>query len=174
MEGPNSSPPSSAPIAIVMGSDSDWATMEKAAAQLDSLGVAYSVQVISAHRTPRLAHEFAASARERGVKVIVAAAGMSAALAGVLASLTTLPVVGVPISGGPLSGLDALLSTVQMPPGVPVASVGLDGARNAAILAVEILAVSDAALADKLAAMKASMADEVANKSKSLRAKIGK
>ncbi|MDD4890780.1 MAG: 5-(carboxyamino)imidazole ribonucleotide mutase [Phycisphaerae bacterium] len=162
------------PVAIVIGSDSDWAAMEKCAAQLDQFGVGYSVQVISAHRTPQAAHDFAASARERGVRVIIAAAGMSAALAGVLASLTTLPVIGVPMPGGAMDGVDALLSTAMMPPGVPVATVGLGAARNAAILAVQILAVSDKALADKLAALKLEMAEEVKAKSKALQAKLAK
>jgi 5-(carboxyamino)imidazole ribonucleotide mutase len=161
-----------APVAIVMGSDSDWAMMSKCAEQFDKFGVGYSVNVISAHRTPAAAHDFAASARERGVKVIVAAAGMSAALAGVLASLTTLPVIGVPLAGGAMDGLDALLSTTMMPPGVPVAAVGIGGARNAAILAVQILAIADAGLADKLAAFKKELASEVEAKDKALQAKL--
>lgn len=159
-------------IAIVMGSDSDWTTMEKCAAQLDAFGLGYSVQVISAHRTPEAAHEFAANARQRGVKVIIAAAGMSAALAGVMASLTTLPVIGVPMAGGAMDGLDALLSTAMMPPGVPVASVGLGAAKNAAILAAQILAISDVALADTLVAFKKQMAAEVEAKNAALQAKV--
>jgi phosphoribosylaminoimidazole carboxylase PurE protein len=161
-----------APIAIVLGSDSDWATMEKCAAQLDAFGLSYSVAVISAHRTPRSAESFADSARSEGVKVIIAAAGMSAALAGVIASRTTLPVIGVPMSGGALDGLDALMSTVQMPPGVPVACVGIGAARNAAILAAQIIAVADSALAAKLAEFKKQQAGEVEAKSKALNAKI--
>ena len=161
-----------APIAIVLGSDSDWATMEKCAAQLDQFGLAYSVAVISAHRTPQSAESFADSARDQGVKVIIAAAGMSAALAGVLASRTTLPVIGVPMTGGALDGLDALMSTVQMPPGVPVACVGIDGARNAAILAAQILAVADGALAGKLAEFKKQLAGEVETRNKALNAKL--
>jgi 5-(carboxyamino)imidazole ribonucleotide mutase len=161
-------------VAIVLGSDSDWAAMQKCAAELDRFGVAFTVQVISAHRAPQAVHEFAASARDAGYKVVIAAAGMSAALAGVIASMTTLPVIGVPITGGAaaLAGLAALLSTVQMPPGVPVATVGLDACRNAAILAVQVLAVSDAALAEKLAKLKSSMARDVADRSKALQAKL--
>lgn len=162
------------PVAIVIGSDSDWATMAECAARLDTFGVGYSVQVISAHRTPQAAHDFATAARERGVRVIIAAAGMSAALAGVIASLTTLPVIGVPMPGGAMDGMDALLSTAMMPPGVPVATVGLGAARNAAILAAQILAVSDKALANKLAALKLEMAEEVKAKSKALQAKLAK
>ncbi len=159
-------------VAIVMGSDSDWTTMDKAAAQLDRFAVGYEVAVLSAHRSPEACHKFAASARERGLKVLIAGAGMSAALAGTLAAMTTLPVIGVPVTGGALDGLDALLSTVQMPPGVPVATVGLGAARNAAILAAEILALGDDSLAEKLVTLKEELAREVASRSEALQSKL--
>ncbi len=143
----------SAPVAIVMGSDSDLSVMQGCVEQLREFGVEATVRILSAHRTPQAAAEFAQSAETRGIKVIVAAAGMAAHLAGAMAAWTTLPVIGVPLAaeGGP-AGLDALLSTVQMPPGVPVATVaiGRAGAKNAAILAVQILALTDAALREKL------------------------
>jgi 5-(carboxyamino)imidazole ribonucleotide mutase len=145
-------------VAVVMGSDSDWPTMKECVALLRKLRVPCEARVISAHRTPETAREFATGARESGVKVVVAAAGGAAHLAGVIASYTTLPVIGVPMTGWALDGLDALLSTVQMPAGVPVATVaiGKAGARNAAILAAQMLALNDAALADRLEAMRES------------------
>lgn len=155
-------------ISIVMGSDSDLPVLQGCIDTLKGLGIPYEVTVASAHRTPAKAMQLAATARERGVKVIVAAAGMAAHLAGVLAAHTTLPVIGVPVDGSALNGLDALLSTVQMPPGIPVATmaIGKAGAKNAAIFAAQILATSDTAVAEKLAAMKAAMAREVEEKAK--------
>ncbi|MBN1942187.1 MAG: 5-(carboxyamino)imidazole ribonucleotide mutase [Phycisphaerae bacterium] len=159
-------------VGVVMGSDSDLETMQRCLKQLDEFGIAYEVRILSAHRTPDAAHEYAATARDRGLKVIIAAAGMSAALAGVTASRTTLPVIGVPMAGGPLAGVDAALSTLQMPPGVPVGAMALGqaGATNAAIFAAQILALSDPALAEKLAAFKADQAKKVAQKDKDLQA----
>jgi len=159
-------------VAIVMGSDSDLATMRKCMDQLEAFGIAYEVRIISAHRTPDVAHEFSCSAQKRGLKVIIAAAGMSAALAGVLAGKTTLPVIGVPMSSGPLMGVDAALSTMQMPPGVPVAcvSIGQAGAVNAAILAGQILALGDRALAGRLEQFKKDQADLIMQKDAKVRA----
>jgi len=158
-------------VGVVMGSDSDLEIMTRCVKQLEAFGIACEVRVISAHRTPDVAHEYAAGARERGLKVIIAAAGMSAALSGVLAAVTTLPVIGVPINSGPLNGVDAVLSTMQMPPGIPVAcmAIGAAGATNAAIYAAEILAVGDDALAEKLAAFKRDQAEEVKAKDAKLR-----
>jgi len=154
-----------------MGSDSDFETMKRCLKQLDEFGIAHEVRIISAHRTPETAHQYAATAIDRGLKVIVAAAGMSAALGGVLAANTTLPVVGVPMAAGPLVGVDAALSTMQMPPGIPVAcmSIGGAGATNAAIFAAEILAVSDEKLAARLARFKKSQARKVARKDAALK-----
>jgi len=159
-----------AQVGIVMGSDSDLKIMQGAADILQKFGIPYEMTVASAHRTPELACRFAATARERGVKVIIAGAGMAAHLAGVLAAHTTLPVIGVPIDAGPLNGLDALLSTVQMPPGVPVATMGIGkaGAKNAAILAAQIIGVCDAAMAAKMSEHKRQMAAEVEEKAKKL------
>ena len=153
-------------VGIVMGSDSDWEVMSAAAARLDALGVAYEVTVTSAHRAPQRTAEYARGARERGLGVLIAGAGVAAHLAGVVAAYTTLPVIGVPLEAGSLRGIDALLSTVQMPAGVPVAAVaiGKHGAENAAILATQILAVSDAALAKRLAAFKEELARQVDEK----------
>jgi len=148
-------------VGIVMGSDSDLEAMKKCAGQLGAVGIAHEMRILSAHRTPTEAHEYAASASGRGLKVIVAAAGMSAALSGVLASVTTLPVIGVPMASGPLAGVDAFLSTLQMPPGVPVACMAVNGAVNAAIFAAQILATSDPALAAKLQQFKADQAAKV-------------
>ena len=155
-------------ISILMGSDSDLPVMQGCIDFLKKMEIPYEVTVASAHRTPARAMEIASTARQRGVKVIIAAAGMAAHLAGVLAAHTTLPVIGVPIDAGPVKGLDALLSTVQMPPGVPVATMGIGkaGAKNAAILAAQILSTSDQAMADKLAAFKEEMALEVEEKAK--------
>ncbi len=143
-------------VAIIMGSDSDLPVVRKAAETLDKLGIAWEMRVMSAHRTPKAVREFAAGARENGFGVVIAAAGKAAHLAGVLASHTTLPVIGIPIKASALGGLDALLSTVQMPPGVPVATVAIDSAENAALLAAQILAVTNAGLAEKLDAEKRS------------------
>jgi phosphoribosylamine--glycine ligase len=157
-------------VGIVMGSDSDLGVMEETAAILRKFGVAYEITVASAHRTPRRAAEFAESARDRGIKVIIAGAGHAAHLAGAMAAHTTLPVIGVPIDSSAFQGFDALLSTVQMPPGIPVATVavGKPGAVNAGILAVQILAVSDPVLADKLVNHKAAMAAKVEEKAQKL------
>ena len=150
-------------VAIIMGSDSDWSVMKKAAVALKKLEVPFEVHVYSAHRTPEEAGSFAANARENGFGVIIAGAGMSAALAGALAAKTTIPVVGVPLDAG-LMGMDALLSTAMMPPGIPVASVGVNGAKNAALLAAEILSLEDEVLAKKLADQKVAMHDAVLEK----------
>jgi 5-(carboxyamino)imidazole ribonucleotide mutase len=160
-------------VAIIMGSDSDWPKMEAAAKTLVEFGVETEVMVASAHRTPAKVHEFAAKARERGVKVIIAAAGAAAHLAGVVAGQTTLPVIGVPINSTSLNGMDALLSIAQMPSGIPVATMAIDGAKNAALFAVEILSVNNAALTEKLSRHRQQMAAEVEKKATSLAAKIG-
>ena len=167
---------SSVQVGLVLGSDSDWHVVREAVKVLDDFGVGYEVNVISAHRSPQAAHDYAAAAAERGVKVIIAAAGMAAHLAGVMAANTTLPVIGIPIASGPLGGVDALLATVQMPPGVPVATVaiGPPGARNAAVLAVQILGLGDAALTKKLAEHKAELARSVEQRSKKLQERIGR
>ena len=146
-------------IAIVMGSDSDLPVVEKAMATLEKFGVSFEAHVYSAHRTPEEARAFALGAREKGFGAVIAAAGKAAHLAGAMAANTTLPVIGIPIKSSTLDGLDALLSTVQMPGGMPVATVAIDGAENAALLAIQILAVEDAALAEKLNA--ATSLDEV-------------
>src|SRR5512142_1835291 len=156
-----------APVAVVMGSDSDLSVMQSCVDQLREFGLEPTVRILSAHRTPQAAAEFARTAESRGVKVIIAAAGMAAHLAGAMAAWTTLPVIGVPLtSEGGLAGLDALLSTVQMPPGVPVATVtiGKAGARNAALLAVQILALADPALRDKLLQFKKKQEQKVREK----------
>ena len=143
-------------VGIVMGSDSDLPVLQKTADILKELQIPYEVHVYSAHRTPQEAHDFAASAREQGFGVLIAAAGMAAHLAGAIAANTTLPVIGIPCKGPALEGLDALLSTVQMPSGIPVATVGINGGSNAALLAAEILAVEDEDLAGRLAAKRAA------------------
>lgn len=155
-------------VGIVIGSDSDLAVMEKCTKKLESFGVGYDINIMSAHRTPDIAASWAKSARTQGYGVIIAAAGKAAHLAGVMAAHTTLPVIGVPIKSQTLDGLDALLSTVQMPSGVPVAAVAIDGAENAAILAVQILSVFDEGLAQKLADMKKEMEQTVIEKNKKL------
>jgi len=138
-------------VAIIMGSDSDWPTMEEAAKILDDLGISYSVDVVSAHRMPLEMVEFAQTAQSKGYKVIIAGAGGAAHLPGMVASLTTLPVIGVPVAQKNLDGMDSLLSIVQMPAGVPVATVGVGNAKNAALLAARILGISDAAISAKVA-----------------------
>jgi len=148
-------------VAVIMGSASDRPVVEKAVETLRAFGVPFEVHVFSAHRTPAQAGEFAREARARGFGVIIAAAGMAAHLAGAMAAGTTLPVIGIPIQSGPLQGMDALLATVQMPSGIPVATVAINGAANAALLAVQILAVEDAALAEKLDAHRAAGAEKV-------------
>jgi len=138
-------------VAIIMGSDSDWPTMEEAAKILDDLGISYSVDVVSAHRMPLEMVEFAQTAQSKGYKVIIAGAGGAAHLPGMVASLTTLPVIGVPVAQKNLDGMDSLLSIVQMPAGIPVATVGVGNAKNAALLAARILGVSDKAISAKVA-----------------------
>lgn len=137
-------------VAVIMGSASDLETVKKAAATLDEFGVPCEVHIYSAHRTPAQAQEFALTARDNGYGAIIAAAGMAAHLAGAIAANTTLPVIGLPLKSANLDGMDALLSTVQMPPGIPVATVAINGAVNAALMAIEILAVEDSELAKKL------------------------
>jgi phosphoribosylaminoimidazole carboxylase PurE protein len=158
-----------------MGSDSDWSVMQKCHKQLTDMGIACEVRVISAHRTPDIAHEYAATARQRGLKVIIAAAGMSAALSGVLAAKTTLPVIGVPINSGPLVGVDAALATMQMPPGIPVGcmAIGSAGGTNAAIFAACILGVADGAVASKLDDFKTAQAQKVQKRDADLQSKLG-
>lgn len=155
----------SAPVVgIVMGSDSDWPLVQKACATLDKFGVAYETRVISAHRTPEVAIEYSKTAEERGLKVIIAAAGGAAHLGGVLAAATVLPVIGIPVAGGALNGLDALYATVQMPSGVPVATVacGSAGPTNAALLAIQILGTADADLRKKFHDHKEELKKKVA------------
>lgn len=147
-------------ISIIMGSTSDLPVMDKAAKLLDEMEIPFEINALSAHRTPAEVEQFAAGAQERGIKVIIAAAGMAAALPGVIAANTTLPVIGVPIKGM-LDGLDALLSIVQMPPGIPVATVAVNGAMNAAILAVQMLALSDETVAKRLAAYKLNLKNKI-------------
>ena len=161
---------SSPKVGIVMGSDSDLGVMQAAADILKQFGIAYEMTVASAHRTPERAMRFATEARSRGVRVIIAGAGHAAHLAGVLAAHTTLPVIGVPIDSSCLQGMDSLLSTVQMPPGIPVAtvSIGKSGAKNAGILAAQILAVGDAGLEERLATFKKEMAEQVEKKAQAV------
>ncbi len=155
-------------IGIIMGSDSDLPIVRKATDMLTSLGIPFEVHVYSAHRTPVEARDFALNARARGFGVLIAAAGMAAHLAGAIAANTTLPVIGIPCKGGMMDGLDALLSTVQMPTGIPVATVALNGAANAALLAAQILAVEDRALAEKLDAKRRADAAVVLEKDKGI------
>ena len=151
-------------VAVIMGSDSDWPVVKGTCAQLEAFGIPYEAHILSAHRTPAAAADFAKSARSSGFGVLICAAGMAAHLAGAFAGNSTLPVIGIPMKGGAMDGLDALLSTVQMPSGIPVATVAINGAKNAAVLAAQILAVSDGDLAEKLEAARADMADQVAAK----------
>ncbi|UCE58125.1 MAG: 5-(carboxyamino)imidazole ribonucleotide mutase [Phycisphaerales bacterium] len=166
---------SNARVAVVFGSDSDWPTMERCVNQLRDLGEEPFVEVMSAHRNPDRVHQFARQAEQNGLEVIIAAAGMSNALAGAVAAHTCLPVIGVPLISGSLQGLDALLSTVQMPPGIPVAtvSVGDAGARNAALFAVQIIARHDKKLAGAYRAFKEDQASAVAAKNERLQGRIG-
>ena len=159
-------------VLIIMGSDSDLGVMSGAAMLLEEFDIPYEITVASAHRAPDLVHKYASGALSRGVKVIIAGAGGAAHLAGVIASLTTLPVIGIPIKAKSLEGLDSLFSIVQMPPGIPVATVGIDAAKNAGILAVQILALSDKNLEKKLIAYKQKMSDEVKVKGEKL-SKVG-
>ncbi len=148
-------------VSIIMGSTSDLPVMEKAAIFLDEMGIPFEINALSAHRTPDAVEAFAKGARARGIKVIIAGAGMAAALPGVIAASTTLPVIGVPVKGSVLDGIDAVFSMLQMPPGIPVATVAINGALNAAILAVQMLALSDDALADRFAAYKQGLRGKV-------------
>lgn len=147
-------------VSIIMGSTSDLPVMEKACRFLDEMQVPFEVNALSAHRTPDAVEKFARSAKDRGIRVVIAGAGMAAALPGVIAASTTLPVIGVPIKGM-LDGLDAMLSIIQMPPGIPVATVGVNGAQNAAILAVQMLSLSDAELAGRLADFKSGLRSKI-------------
>ena len=158
-------------LAIIMGSDSDLVVVKEAIAELKKFEVPYEVYVMSAHRTPEQASDFSKNAVSNGFGVIIAAAGKAAHLGGVLASQTIIPIIGLPIKSSTLDGLDALLSTVQMPKGVPVATVAIDGAANAAILAVQMLAISDENLSEKLVKMKKTMVDEVIAKDKNYRSR---
>ena len=159
-------------VAILMGSDSDWPVVKAAAAELKRLGIPCEAHILSAHRTPAPAAEFAKNARAAGFGAIICAAGMAAHLAGAIAANTTLPVIGIPMKGGAMDGLDALLATVQMPSGITVATVALNGARNAAILAAQMLAITDEALAAKLDADRAAMAQQIAAKEEKLQAEL--
>ena len=161
-------------VAVLIGSDSDWPIMELCVKQLRELGVECAVEVMSSHRTPERVREFAMSAHEKGFEIIIAAAGLSAALAGTVAANTHLPVIGVPLPSGYLQGVDALLATVQMPPGVPVATVGIGqaGAKNAALLAAQIIARHDTEVDAAIARFKATLAEQVEQKNEALRARL--
>lgn len=159
-------------VAVILGSDSDWPVVKTACAQLEDLEIPWEAHILSAHRTPGAAARFSQSARENGFGVLICAAGLAAHLAGAIAANTTLPVIGVPMKGGALDGLDALLATVQMPSGVPVAAVALNGAKNAALLAAEILSVSDDALTAKLDALRREMETQIAEKEAKLQKEI--
>ena len=159
-------------VAVIMGSDSDFPIVSPAIKRLKSFGIPVEVRVMSAHRTPDAAAEFSKNAKAEGFGVIIAAAGKAAHLGGVLAAHTTLPVIGIPVKSSTLDGLDALLSTVQMPSGIPVATVALDGADNAAILAAQMLALSDDSIAAQLEQMKVDMEKGVAKKNEALQAKV--
>jgi 5-(carboxyamino)imidazole ribonucleotide mutase len=156
-------------VGILMGSESDLQIMEKAAEVFKEMGVPYEMEISSAHRLPEKTANYAKTARERGIEVIIAGAGMAAHLAGVLAAHTTLPVIGVPLKSGALDGVDALYSTVQMPPGIPVATVGIDGAKNAAYLACEILSIKYPEIAKKLDEFREKMRKDLEEKSRKLR-----
>jgi len=166
---------SSPPVGIVMGSDSDWPKIRDVAEALEQFGVAHEIQVMSAHRTPEVVRQYATMAAARGLKVIIAAAGGAAHLAGVVASHTTLPVIGIPVPTDMQGGLDSLLSTVQMPGDVPVATVGvgMGGPRNAGLLAVQILALSDETLQGKLATFKHQLVEKVGGKNTALQETLG-
>ena len=159
-------------VAVIMGSDSDWPVVKAACAQLTEFGIPYEAHILSAHRTPAVAAEFARDARKNGFGVLICAAGMAAHLAGAFAGNSTLPVIGIPMKGGAMDGLDALLATVQMPSGIPVATVAINGATNAAVLAAQILSVSDDALAAKLDAAREKMAAQIAEKEQKLQAEL--
>lgn len=159
-------------VGVVMGSDSDWSVMSDAAQALKEFGIEYEVEVLSAHRTPERMIEWGKAAADRGIKVIIAGAGGSAHLPGMLASVTTLPVIGVPVALAKLDGMDSLLSIVQMPAGIPVATVSIGGARNAGILAARIIGTNDASMREKLAAFGESLKVTVAEKNEKLKSQI--
>ena len=159
-------------VAVIMGSDSDWPVVKAACAQLKEFGIPYEAHILSAHRTPAAAAEFARTARTNGFGVMICAAGMAAHLAGAFAGNSTLPVIGIPMKGGAMDGLDALLATVQMPSGIPVATVALNGAKNAAVLAAQMLAISDDELAAKLDAAREKMAAQIAEKEAKLQSEL--
>lgn len=159
-------------VAVIMGSDSDWPVVKGACAQLKALDIPFEAHILSAHRTPAGAAEFAKSARANGFGVILCAAGMAAHLAGAFAANTTLPVIGIPMKGGAMDGMDALLATVQMPTGIPVATVAINGGANAALLAAQILAVSDEDLARKLDEKRAKDAKKVLDKDAALQQEL--
>lgn len=159
-------------VAVVMGSDSDWSVMKAAADTLTEFGIPHEVEVVSAHRTPHKLVEFGTSARSRGLKVIIAGAGGAAHLPGMLASVTPLPVIGVPVALKNLDGMDSLLSIVQMPAGVPVAAVSIGGARNAALIAIKMLATGDDALMDKLEAFAKDLERQVDDKNRALKSQL--
>ena len=156
-------------VAVIMGSDSDWPVVKGACEQLQSFGIPFEAHILSAHRTPAAAADFAKSARKNGFGVLICAAGMAGAFAG----NSTLPVIGIPMKGGAMDGLDALLATVQMPSGIPVATVAINGAKNAAVLAAQILSVSDDELAARLDQARESMAAQIAEKEQKLQAELG-
>ena len=159
-------------VAVVMGSDSDWSVMKAAADTLTEFGIPHEVEVVSAHRTPRKLVEFGSSARSRGLKVIIAGAGGAAHLPGMLASVTPLPVIGVPVPLKNLDGMDSLLSIVQMPAGVPVAAVSIGGARNAALIAIKMLAIGDDALMDRLEDFAKDLERQVDHKNRALKSQL--
>ena len=159
-------------VAVIMGSDSDWPVVKAACSQLKELGIPFEAHILSAHRTPAAAAEFAKAARAKGFGVIICAAGMAAHLAGAFAANTTLPVIGIPMKGGAADGMDALLATVQMPSGIPVATVALNGAKNAAVLAALMLAIGNPQLAEKLDAARVEMADQIAKKEEALQGEL--
>ena len=159
-------------VAVIMGSDSDWPVVKAACKQLDEFGIPYEAHILSAHRTPAAAAEFAKTARANGFGVLICAAGLAAHLAGAFAGNSTLPVIGIPMKGGAMDGLDALLATVQMPSGIPVATVALNGAKNAAVLAAQMLAIADDELAAKLDAAREKMAAQIAEKEQKLQAEL--
>lgn len=159
-------------VAVIMGSDSDFGVVSAAVKQLKDLDIPVETHVMSAHRTPEEAHAFSKNAKANGFGVIIAAAGMAAHLAGVMAAGTTIPVIGIPVKGPHFDGMDALLATVQMPSGIPVATVAVNGAKNAALLAAQMLALSDDALGVKLDMMRADMAATIAEKDAAMQAKV--
>lgn len=159
-------------VAVVMGSDSDWPVVKAACAELKKLDIPYEAHILSAHRTPVEAAAFAKAARANGFGAIICAAGMAAHLAGAFAANTTLPVIGIPMKGGAMDGMDALLATVQMPSGIPVATVALNGAKNAAVLAAQMLAIEDSELAARLDAARVEMAQQIAKKEAALQEEL--